>query len=91
MINTLENGLEDQIHIGSKFPSDSVISYLEKNVPIYWQPKKMKDYDYLEVEVTETQLIWIWIILLIYNIGISYYIIVNEYINYEKSKSNYSF
>lgn len=80
----LEQELESKISIGRQLNSDSICSYLEKNVPIHWQPKKMKDYDYLEVEVNETQLVWIYIILLLYNLGISYYIIVNEHINYER-------
>lgn len=75
----LEQELTSQISIGQEFKGDSICTYLEKSVPLHWQPKKMKDYDYLEVEVNDTQLIWIYIILLLYNLGISYYIIVNEH------------
>jgi hypothetical protein len=50
-----------------------------------WKRKKFsEDFDYLEIEISDTQAWIILIITLLYNIGISWWIIINEFKNDER-------
>ena len=49
-----------------------------------WQRREFKDFDYLEVELSDTQYMWMFIITLIYSIGISIFIVMNNVRNDEK-------
>ena len=46
-----------------------------------WRRKEFKDFEYLKVDMTRSGYIVLFILLLIYNIGISIFVIVNEYQN----------
>jgi hypothetical protein len=46
-----------------------------------WQRKHFEDFDYLSVELTDTQATILLILILIYNIGVSVWIVTNEYRN----------
>lgn len=50
-----------------------------------WQRREFKDFDYLEVELSDTQYMWMFIITLIYSIGISIFIVMNNARNDEKN------
>lgn len=43
-----------------------------------WQRKEFEDFEYIRAELTQTQYIWILIITLLYNIGISVFIVLND-------------
>ena len=55
--------------------------WMPKQIEQHWHRKSFKEFDYLEIELTDTQMWWILIIILLYNIGVSYWIIVNEFHN----------
>jgi hypothetical protein len=44
-----------------------------------WKRKQFEDFDYLSVELTDTQATILLILILLYNIGISVWIVTNEY------------
>ena len=52
-------------------------SYIIPNLK-KWHRKEFKDFDYLHIELSNTQLIWIFILIILYNIGISFWIINND-------------
>lgn len=55
--------------------------FLEKQIPSEWKRKEFKDFDYLKIELTTGQYIGILIFILLYNIGISIFIIKNDFKN----------
>lgn len=46
-----------------------------------WERKQFEDFDYLSIELSDTQATILLILILLYNIGISVWIITNEYRN----------
>lgn len=71
--------------------------WMPKQIEQHWHRKQFKDFDYLEIQLTDTQMWWILIIVLLYNIGISIWIILNEWTNgneddsiFKRNKNNYS-
>ncbi|MES2690430.1 MAG: hypothetical protein V4658_08510 [Bacteroidota bacterium] len=64
--------------------------WMPKQIEQHWHRKRFRDFAYLNVELSGTQLIWILIIVFIYNVGISVWIVVNEFTNEEK-KIKYGF
>lgn len=64
-----------------------VTSYMEEELSKF-ERKNFSDFDYLNVEPTNTQKIWAYIITMLINIGLSIWIIGNEFDNYEESYSN---
>ena len=46
-----------------------------------WKRKEFTDFEYISVELTSTQLTWIIILIIMYNIGISFWVINNEFKN----------
>ena len=59
--------------------------YFKDNNINQWQRREFKDFDYLEVELSDTQYMWMFIITLIYSIGISIFIVMNNARNDEKN------
>lgn len=57
---------------------DSLADFLIPTVHQHWARKHFKDFDYIHVEVTPTQLTWIFITLLLYNIGMSIWVVKNN-------------
>ena len=55
--------------------------FLEKQIPSEWKRKEFKDFDYMKIELTTSQYIGILIFILLYNIGISIFIIKNDFKN----------
>lgn len=47
----------------------------------YWERKEFKDFDYIKIELNGTQLTWLFIIVMIFNLGMSIYIVSNSYTN----------
>ena len=58
-----------------------IVLFLEKQIPSEWKRKEFKDFDYLKIELTTSQYIGILIFILLYNIGISIFIIKNDFKN----------
>mgnify|MGYP003300289174 CR=1 FL=1 len=55
--------------------------WLKDTIPNEWQRKEFRDFNYLQIELSPIQYIIILILVLIYNVGISYWVIKNEYTN----------
>ncbi len=53
--------------------------FLTPLVEEQWQRKSFSDFSYINIELTLTQVTWLLILTLIYNIGISVYILRNEF------------
>lgn len=55
--------------------------FLKANIPNNWKRKEFKDFDYLQIELTLGQYIMILILTLGYNVGISYWLVTNQFKN----------
>ena len=53
--------------------------WTEYGVNNYWKRKDFKDFDYIVVQLTDTQLKWLFIIMILLNIGLSIYVIGNDF------------
>lgn len=62
-----------------KFNLDGLTDNLMQVIPHHWHRKNFSDFDYLEVEITPVQLSWLLILLLAYNVGISVWVVRNQY------------
>lgn len=54
-------------------------NWLDKNISKNWYRKSFEDFNYISIELTNTEYIIILILMLLYNIGISYWVINNDY------------
>lgn len=59
----------------------SLSSFLEKKIPTDWKRKEFEDFDYINIQLSTGQYIGILILILLYNIGISIFIIRNDFKN----------
>jgi hypothetical protein len=73
---TLEKSIEALTDENPTF--NDVADELLKRIPSEWKRRSFKDFDYITVEITNTQLDIIIVILLIYNIGISIYVVMYD-------------
>lgn len=48
-------------------------------VPSEWKRKNFSDFDYIQLEITLTQFWIIFFIIILYNVGVAFYVICNEY------------
>jgi len=53
--------------------------FVEVGAKNLWVRKNFEDFDYINVELTNKQLIWLFIIILLFNFGMTVYIIRNEF------------
>ena len=53
--------------------------WLEENVPSQWKRKNFSDYEYIHAELTDTAKWIVFILTLIFCVGMSWWIIENEY------------
>lgn len=60
--------------------------YITPYIEQEWVRKKFKDFNYLSIELSNTQYFWLLFFVLLYNIGISIWIVVNKYDNKEENK-----
>lgn len=64
-------------------PTLSLMGYckwLEQNIKL-WKRKEFKDFDYIDVEMSDGQTVVLFIIILLLDIGLSIFLIGNEFIN----------
>lgn len=77
----LEVEVQEYFMDNKKIDLSKFASWMPKQIEEHWHRKHFKDFDYLEIELTNTQLWWVIIIVILYNIGISIWIVVNEFNN----------
>lgn len=68
-------------------PNLNLKAYAEFIKPLIktsWHRKNFDDFSYIDIELSDTQLTFLFIFMLLYNIGISIYVIGNEFTNDEK-------
>lgn len=63
--------------------------WLEKNINL-WKRKEFKDFDYIDVEMSDGQTTTLFIIILLLDIGMSIFLIGNDYVNENTYSSNSS-
>lgn len=63
--------------------------WLEKNINL-WKRKEFKDFDYIDVEMSDGQTTTLFIIILLLDIGMSIFLIGNDYVNENIYSSNSS-
>jgi hypothetical protein len=63
--------------------------WLEKNINL-WKRKEFKDFDYIDVEMSDGQTTALFIIILLLDIGMSIFLIGNDYVNENIYSSNNS-
>lgn len=56
-------------------------NYITPLIEKEWKRKEFKDFSYLSIEISDSQYIVILILILIYNVGVSIWIVRNEYRN----------
>lgn len=64
--------------------------WLEQNIKL-WKRKEFKDFDYIDVEMSDGQTAALFIIILLFDIGLSVFLIGNEYVNKNIYKSDGNF
>lgn len=77
----LDVDVRDFINNSDTLDINAIRTYIEKKVPQEWHRKDFKDFDYIKVDLSDTQITWLFILLILYNIGISVYVIMNEFTN----------
>jgi hypothetical protein len=75
----LEVEVQDYFNINKDLNLSKFADWMPKQIEQHWHRKPFKDFDYLEIELTDTQMWWILIIVTLYNIGVSIWIVVNEF------------
>ena len=63
----------------TKLNLEELANWTESNIPKYWQRKQFKDFEYIDVDLSSAQQIWLFIIILIVSLGLSVYLILNNY------------
>lgn len=63
---------------------------MEQNIKL-WKRKEFKDFDYIDVEISDGQTVALFIIILLLDIGLSIFLIGNEFINENIYKSDGNF
>lgn len=64
---------------GKALDLNEFADWMPNQIEQHWERKRFRDFNYLEVELTGTQLMWLMIIVALYNIGISAWIVFNEF------------
>lgn len=68
------------IHNGGRLDIQGFADMFTKEIKQgHWKRKEFKDYSYINIDLTDTQLTWLFIIVLLYNIGISVWVVCNEF------------
>ena len=62
-----------------KLNLSELADWTQNAIPKYWVRKSFKkDFDYIDVSLTDKQMLWLFIIVMIINIGISVYVVLND-------------
>ena len=87
----LDVDVRDYINQSDTININNIRNYIVSKIPNEWHRKNFKDFNYIKVDLTDTQITWLIILLLLYNIGISVYVIKNEFTNDEDKDDNSSY
>lgn len=74
----LEVEVESYISSNRDMTLKSFADWMPKQVDTHWKRRNFEDFEYLQMELTDTQLWWVMIVLMIYNIGMSLWVVNNE-------------
>jgi len=77
----LDVDVRDFINNSDTLDINAIRTYIEKKVPQEWHRKDFKDFNYIKVDLSDTQITWLFILLILYNVGISIYVVMNEFTN----------
>lgn len=66
-----------------------IADFTEYGARNYWVRKNFKDFEYLNVELTNTQLIWLFVSIILFNLGMSIFIVLNN-INSDSTFNEYN-
>lgn len=78
---TLEVNVESYFNSKDTVNIKDFAEYVNRLIPSQWQRKEFKDFEYLKSELSSTTYTVIIVLLLLYNIGISIFVIKNEFKN----------
>ena len=79
---SLEVEVEEYLMGSKKINLGEFADWIPNQIQQHWKRKDFADFEYLQVELTDTQLWWILIILMLYNIGASVWVVINEFQNH---------
>lgn len=86
---SLEVEVEDYFNATKDLELSKFADWMPSKISQHWERRNFKDFEYLEIEVTENQMWIILIVILLYNIGISIWVVINEFENSNiQSQSN---
>jgi hypothetical protein len=77
----LEVRVQSFFNDSSKIDLNRFADWMPKQIEQHWKRKQFKDFEYLNVEITSGQLFWLITIVIVYNIGISIWIVKNKFSN----------
>ena len=60
--------------------------FIETNIHNSWKRKSFEDFKYLDIDLTQNQYMWLFLFIILYNIGISIYVVMNNYTNDNSEK-----
>lgn len=82
----LEVNFRDHFLGKKKVDLSELADWLVPSISKYWHRKEFKDFDYINVELTNTQITWLFVLILIFNICMSVFIVMNS-VEYEKDSN----
>jgi hypothetical protein len=85
---SLEVEVEDYFNATKDLELSKFADWMPPKISQHWERRNFKDFEYLEIEVTENQMWIILIVILLYNIGISIWVVINEFENSNIESNN---
>ena len=76
---SLEVEVEDYFNATKDLELSKFADWMPSKISQHWERRNFKDFEYLEIEVTENQMWIILVVILLYNIGISIWVVINEF------------
>lgn len=83
---TFEVNFRSYMNGKDKLDLKGLADWTEYGARNYWKRKNFKDFDYINVELSSTQLMWLFIIILLFNIGMTIFIVLNGF-EYNKNEN----
>jgi hypothetical protein len=81
--------IRNEIDEESVLDLPKIIKMIESEIQFEWKRKDFHEFDYINIDPTITQTIWIYILTILVNVGIAYWIVVNEFHDEDHTKKSH--
>ena len=85
----LEIKIQQYLNSSDSINIKEISNLIKKNISLNWKRKDFKDFDYIEISLTQTQLIILFFVIFIFNIGVSIWVVLNEFTNENNDEKYY--